>query len=545
MPVWLQLFGRVHPMVLHLPIGLLIGMACVEAVALLRRRPAPQDATLTLALLAALTAVVTAASGLALSYEPGYSGNDVALHQYLGIAVAVGSVLTAIAHAFGAVRTWYRAFLGLTLIVMVPAGHLGASLTHGADFLFEPLKATSSTPPTANPPASAPASDNPLASRPPSYVADIAPIFAERCGACHGEKRARGRLALHEPDAIRKGGKHGTVLVAGKPGESDLVRRLRLDREDEDHMPPPDEPQLTDDEIAKIAAWIATGATFDGAPKAADEAAAPKNAPDAPAGSFATPREDALEPAPEEAIEALRRALVHVERAKPDSNELLVDFAVATKTPEAEILKLLAPLKRQLVDLSLSRCAVSDDALKELATFQNLKRLDLRATSVSTAGVAAIKDLPRLEELNLAQTRVDDTVVDAISEMSALKRLFAWRSSLSKDAAAHLSEVRKDLTVNVGEFADGAALETEPDLVFSGDAPLPGAPATPVAAATSAAPSDSASSLRPVNAVCPISGKPVDAKFAIVHEGRVIGFCCSNCAAQYWADPAKYVSQLK
>jgi hypothetical protein len=33
----------------------------------------------------------------------------------------------------------YAVFLLLTLGLLIPAGHLGASMTHGPDFLFEPF----------------------------------------------------------------------------------------------------------------------------------------------------------------------------------------------------------------------------------------------------------------------------------------------------------------------------------------------------------------------------------------------------------------------
>ena len=42
-----------------------------------------------------------------------------------------------------------------------------------------------------------------------------------------------------------------------------MMRRLLLPRNEEDHMPPKEKPQLKDNEIALIHWWIATGATFD------------------------------------------------------------------------------------------------------------------------------------------------------------------------------------------------------------------------------------------------------------------------------------------
>jgi len=51
-----------------------------------------------------------------------------------------------------------------------------------------------------------------------------------------------------------------------------------------------------------------------------------------------------------------------------------------------------------------------------------------------------------------------------------------------------------------------------------------------------------------VNATCPVSGSPVNPKYALVHTSaagpRVIGFCCPNCPKEFWADPAKFEAKL-
>ena len=41
----------------------------------------------------------------------------------------------------------------------------------------------------------------------------------------------------------------------------------------------------------------------------------------------------------------------------------------------------------------------------------------------------------------------------------------------------------------------------------------------------------------PVNATCPITGKPVQAGVTFVHQGKTIGFCCGDCLAKFKASP--------
>ena len=80
---------------------------------------------------------------------------------------------------------------------------------------------------------------------------------------CHNKSKKKGGLRLDEPSFILKGGKDGEVIKPGNADESDMIKRLLLPRNEEDHMPPKEKPQLKDNEIALIHWWVATGASFD------------------------------------------------------------------------------------------------------------------------------------------------------------------------------------------------------------------------------------------------------------------------------------------
>ena len=94
-----------------------------------------------------------------------------------------------------------------------------------------------------------------------AYEQIVAPIFQARCASCHGEEKKKARLALHTWELAEKGGDSGPLWVAGKPDESELIRRLRLPADEEEHMPPSDEPQLSADQIALLERWIERGAS--------------------------------------------------------------------------------------------------------------------------------------------------------------------------------------------------------------------------------------------------------------------------------------------
>jgi hypothetical protein len=274
---WLAVFGRAHFVLLHAPLGLLPALAVLEYGALLLRRTPPRGPVLALAWLAALCGAAGAGSGLVLAGSGGYDHELLEQHKLFGLALGGLCVVAALAAAF-ANRAPFRIVLALALVAMVPAGHLGGTMTHGDDFLFKPLRRAPAAPATPAPtptpaPAPAPNAANdpdaaPAAPPPAGPAADsafartIQPILARTCTACHNADKQKGELQLDTRAGIERGGENGPVLVPGKPEESPLLTRCELPLDDDDHMPPSDEDQPTAAELAALRWWIAAGAPF-------------------------------------------------------------------------------------------------------------------------------------------------------------------------------------------------------------------------------------------------------------------------------------------
>ena len=112
--------------------------------------------------------------------------------------------------------------------------------------------------------AAAPAA--PVAADPekPVYDALIQPILAAKCIGCHGAEKDKGKLRLHTFADLMKNGDSGLpVVVAGKSGESLMVKRALLPLEEDEHMPPSNKDQLSEKELAVIKWWIDAGAKTD------------------------------------------------------------------------------------------------------------------------------------------------------------------------------------------------------------------------------------------------------------------------------------------
>ena len=60
-----------------------------------------------------------------------------------------------------------------------------------------------------------------------------------------------------------KGGQSGPVIVPGQAAQSELLRRVRLPLDDQDHMPPEGKPQPAPEDLALLEWWVEAGAPGD------------------------------------------------------------------------------------------------------------------------------------------------------------------------------------------------------------------------------------------------------------------------------------------
>lgn len=88
-------------------------------------------------------------------------------------------------------------------------------------------------------------------------------VLEVHCLECHAPEKTKGDLILTTREGMIKGGKDGASLIPGKPDESELLKRVRLETDDEDRMPPVKKGQpLEPSEIAALSQWIEAGAPW-------------------------------------------------------------------------------------------------------------------------------------------------------------------------------------------------------------------------------------------------------------------------------------------
>ena len=93
------------------------------------------------------------------------------------------------------------------------------------------------------------------------YNTDVKPIFNKKCIVCHGGVKQKGGFSLlfrEEALAKTKSGKY--AIVPGKPGESELIKRI-TNTDPEERMPYKHQP-LSKNEINILRQWIKQGAEW-------------------------------------------------------------------------------------------------------------------------------------------------------------------------------------------------------------------------------------------------------------------------------------------
>ncbi len=417
-PSILQVTGRMHPLMLHFPIVLLLLAIVWETAVKSKDNPLYHTTGDALLLSAALSAVVAALMGLFLSQEEGYDADALFGHKWSGVAV---SLISWGWYAFrNEIRriTWLsRGIAAGSLVSIVLAGHRGATITHGEDFLWAPFIAEKQKPDV-------------LLEDALVFEHLVLPILEEKCQSCHNASKAKGKLVLDSEASILKGGKTGKLWDSTAVSWGLLMERIHLPTDEKKHMPPKGKPQLTESEIEILYHWIKNGASFD---QKIAELPEKDTLRLLAAGLFTKVEEDhyAFAAADEKTIQKLNNNYRAVYPVALQSPALSVDF-FGIAAFQSEALRALEAVKTQIVSLNLNRMPVKGEDLKIIGQFTNLRKLNLSSTQITGAALGELKNLKALRKLSLSGTAVNPADLAVLRELPELSALYLWNTGVSE-----------------------------------------------------------------------------------------------------------------
>jgi len=461
-------FGRLHVLLLHLPIGILLLAVVLEFMSRRGRFRHLQSAVGFVWAAGALCAIGTAALGYMHATEGGFEGAALDAHRLAGTSLALlACIVWLMRSRFSPLyaKAWPVAALGVVLLLFL-TGHFGGNLTHGDTYLAQyapgPLRGLLSS----GRMRAARARPADLGSA-DIYLDVVAPALNQRCSTCHNDSKQKGEFSVASYASLMKGGKQGVVIVPGKPEASDLIRRINLAHDDKDFMPRDGKTPLTAEQGAAIEWWVSVGA-----PRTAAIASL-KTTPEAhaalrsvlgfgkphpaPAGEQPVDQQlaDAAAPPPDipaaapEVVTALESSGFIVRPIAANNPLVQVDYTAARSVNDTDFAQ-LARIGKQIHALNLRSAGATDAQLDIIGRFENLASLRLELNPVTDAGIAKLVNLKQLEYLNLYGTQVSDKGLAQLSRLDHLRTLFVWQTPATPAGIAALKRAHAGLSVNGG-----------------------------------------------------------------------------------------------
>ena len=255
-----ELIGRLHPLVVHFPISLLWVGLVLECLQWRKKSDQFLSAIGVILWIGTVTAALAVGLGFILINQDDYSGNTITVHQWSGIASTIFSGLTLYAYRTKEYKS-YRILFILTVLGVSFAGHYGAMLTHGEDYLAltkeekKPSMALNSSLQVEK--LTGKINQN----QKQDLGVEARNILADHCFDCHSIKKSKGKLRLDALAYALKGGKEGPALVIGHPEKSEMIRRIKLPASDDEAMPTKGK-RLSKKEIEILEIWVKQGAPW-------------------------------------------------------------------------------------------------------------------------------------------------------------------------------------------------------------------------------------------------------------------------------------------
>ncbi|TAH08986.1 MAG: hypothetical protein EAZ13_01365 [Sphingobacteriia bacterium] len=427
-----ELVGRFHPVLVHLPIGILLVAILLKWLSL---NPKYQSISIVLPLvllIGAISAILTCITGYILSVTDDYDAQAISWHQWMGISVAIVSVLLYVKEKSKKLDFIPTKIILLSLsFLMMITGHLGGTITHGADYLTGPIKSI------FNSDQSSLIIQKPIVQVQEAkvYTEIITPLLATKCYACHNANKQKGGFRMDEFGLLMQGGKNGATIEPGNAANSELLKRMMLPLDDEHHMPPKEKSQLTESQITLIHWWINEGA--DSAKRVKEIPQSSRLKPILLALQNTSKSNSKLQTIPEESVAAADEKIIKQLQAnniivipvEKNSHYLSINFVVDSVIDDKEI-QLLLQLKPQLIWLKLANTNLTDKTLQGITQLSNLTKLDLSNTAITNNGIQYLNTLTQLRYLNLVGTSTTSTALLQLTKLNKLQSLYLYKTGI-------------------------------------------------------------------------------------------------------------------
>ena len=439
--------GKLHPVVLHLPIGALIMTFVLLLIAKFKKFDLDRAIRIGVDF-SFIGALIAALLGYFLSLDDDYDFNNLSFHFWSGIITLILSFALSVLHrAKGKENIFFACFV-LTLISLTITGHKGGVITHGEDYLSP--EALYEVRPPAIP------NDSILL-----YEAAVNLILDDKCVSCHNASKSKSGLRFDRYDLMMKGGERGSLFDPQNYKKGSLVKFISLPLEHELHMPPKNKTQLNERELWLLNYWVSSGEYLKSTPVALSSNDTLKNNVLAFLGL-----DKKVAPADREVLASIASLGFRINPNTFHDNLLKLKFL--KKNLEGKHMKNLRKIKNQIVELDLSNSNFDDLMSELISDLPNLKNLRLDQTNITDKTLELLNN-SNLEVLNLCNTEVSYKGLNNLAKIAdAPKTIYAWNTAVSNEDQVRLKALNSS-TINFGSsemFSEMLRLST-PDISFT------------------------------------------------------------------------------
>lgn len=448
-PTWLQPLGRMHPLLLHLPIGVVSLLVLLPLLKKELASTAYQKIQSFVIDLGLILTIFTTLLGLFLAQEDGYISDAVSTHKWLAVGLCAALYALHLSQQVEKKNQWVtNGLIGLGFLLIVLTGHYGGAITHGEDYLWEPIM-----------------DEEAIALDQVSlFTAVVSPILQSKCENCHNESKSKGKLVMSTEAGLLKGGESGPLWRTDQVDSSLMLIRLHLPMTEKEHMPPKGKPQLKPHEVELLSTWIKEGADMKTKKAEWDpssnfyqlamshlerKAASGTAKYDFPAASAKT-------------LEALNTPFRSVYPVAAASPALHAKISVRNYYEPSFLEELLA-VKDQLVYLNLTDLPITEEDLSIIARFSRLETLILNGTDVDGTNLKELTGCAELRLLALSNTEVTEVIESAFEGLNKLEDLFIWSTKIDSTVVESWQNKYPHIRFDLGHMpADGEMLKLNP-----------------------------------------------------------------------------------
>lgn len=430
----IEFIGRLHPALVHLPIGIFLLSIILEFASIHGKRQSWSTSILPINFIGIIFSVLSILSGLLLANEGNNSVEDVDLHKWTAIATTLFfTVYTISRNTFISNKAIHVACLLTLSIGLISTGHLGGTLTHGENFLSINNKDNQQE-----------LALNITDINKAGVYSDVIQFtLNKKCVQCHGVEKQKGQLRLDDSTWVLSGGKNGKVISKEQLEKSELLKRILLETNDEKHMPPKGKEQLTDFEKAIFNWWISSGASFN--KQVVDlqpdektwnqlnkfkEYYSKKNT---------TKKREEVSPISIENKLLLEKSGWVVYAISNTDNHIRAIGYNLEQPLKASIEKLLL-IKEQLVELKLSASGIQDEDLVSISQLTHVEKLWLDDNQITDKGLTNLTSLQKLNYLNLASTGISTDGLQKLKQLPSLKQIYLYGTNISLERITMLQD---------------------------------------------------------------------------------------------------------